>query len=432
MDRNEKEDQLIEQLKKMPQIKDDLSKEMLLKRININLNKQDQKQDRLWYKWFLPSVASIAMVFILIIVAQQNLFQGDDQIMERTTSDRDMSLRSDSNNDEVQMFLADEEESGSATADEADNYQNENDGDDLNILDSARMALPTEEDQLVYYDHDSFVDADGVETFTVTVVDVNANFVIPLTLISSSSTGDPNDYYSRINSFLSDEAIEELGISLYPFQDMSFEFGFDGNVVYLTVPDDYQFSEGTFAEGLLDEVLSIMFADYDVDTVILQTESGQQGIEMSHSGLVTEIELLDQLANSAYKIYQASSERLLVPITRSSDEGSTFNTIDEAFAEMQVDQSDSYLTASIPAEVVDITVEQTSNEQLTVKMGPYPDFGDNILTSEMIEAILMTAKSFGFQEVAFEIDGINGEVGRFNLNEAVPVPDGINAKLIAD
>ncbi len=48
----------------------------------------------------------------------------------------------------------------------------------------------------------------------------------------------------------------------------------------------------------------------------------------------------------------------------------------------------------------------------------------------MIEAILMTAKSFEFSEVEFNLGEEITQVNQFTLTDAIPVPDGVNPVLL--
>src|SRR5690625_1938578 len=92
-------------------------------------------------------------------------------------------------------------------------------------------------------------------------------------------------------------------------------------------------------------------------------------------------------------------------------------------------KTDFDITASIPSDI-EYTVDPSDEDVLKLTFASDSIISDNRETKEMIEAILMTAKSFDFKQVEFDFDGDITQIDQFNLLEPIPVPDGANPVLL--
>ncbi|MBM7542491.1 hypothetical protein [Amphibacillus cookii] len=397
MDQNKREKQLMQKLKQFPTIKDEQSKTTLYQSIENQLNEKQASQHHSKFKWIIPSIASATLIVLIIIMVQPQWFQ-NDQLSDTpmTTQDHNVEQK------DQQMAIMESEE---------------DDSDDLEDLQGFETLEGGERaGELIYY-HD---ESNRFPIFTIAVSDREGQYVIPISLVSTSSTGDPNDYYNRIHTFIDEGA---LGVRLFPFEDIHFEFANQNQTIYMTVDDDYQFPQGSTQAYIFQMSINFMFADYPATSLTLRTESHDY-IDLGPLGEMESLEI-EEMVHLAYKLYQDENrERLLVPL-RETLSGDRFYTIDEAFVEMQQTEEEQNIYAPIPIDVT-FEVDAADSNQLKIFFESHAEFGNNTFTKEMIESILMTAKSFGFSEVDLTIDGVDSEISNFNLNDPLPVPDAVN------
>lgn len=396
-------EKLKEQLRNLPKIKDHQSKALLYEKIKFSHPSRSNVNKRNGLKWIIPSLASLSAVLVFIIMLQSGIIKQNqtvehfDQPDVDRQSDEDLSLSSQEgeNAEEFNILVED---------------------DDVNELDIAEHEAPNtiNNGQMIYYE-----DEHQFPTFTIAVADRQNMYPIPLTLVSSSSTGDPNDYYNRINNFINEE---DFGVTTFPFEDINFEFSSNQDQLYMTVEDDYQFPQGSSQAAMFQSMLNLMFTDYSFDHIILQTNS-TSGIDLGPIGFKEAFEL-EPVEHQAYKLYQhKDGERLLIPVEGS--DGNRITNFNEALKEMQRSEPEFDISKSIPEEAR-YQLERINESTISMTFSEYEAFGNNKLTNEMIQAILVTAKSFGYTAVELNIPGIDGHIGQFDINSKLPVPDGIN------
>lgn len=382
------EDELEQKLKDMPKVKDEQSKENIYHNIEPKLREVSKpKRQR---SWVIPSLALIAAVALIFIFVRSSVVTPMDTANQTESSKDSIAVE-----DEKQSLSKEDAESSVET--------------DTNRT----IVQETQEDieSMLYYQ-----DFEQEKTFTIAVADRNYQYAIPLTLIDSSSTGDPNDYYNRINSFVDSES---LGVETFPFEEITFEFTTNNEQLYMTVPDDYQFPDGSSTANMFQQMLNLMFKPYGITEIMTQTDSTDQ-VDLGPYGNVESFEL-GPIDNLVYKLYQYEDrKRLLVPTSVNE-----VATIDAALASMQIDEEDFEIEAPIPE---DTTYNITKNESkgITISFTNSSVFGDNEATMSMIEAILSTAKTFGYATVAFDIPIDSKVVGDYALNKEISVPEGVN------
>lgn len=401
------EQQLQEQIKKLPKIEDHQSKEMLFEKIQAHTpSRQHTNKRQLSFRWLIPSMAGLTAAVILFIVLQSGVFR-DDQITEHY--EENMEIMSGHDQNDSNYDARGDMESEAMESAEFDEFAQNTEG---------FVEEELGEFMLYYQDEHQF------PTFTIAVADQQNMFAIPITLVSTSSTGDPNDYYNRIDTFVDED---QLGVQTFPFEDIAFEFTEGNQQLYMTVADDYQFPPGSSNAYMFQKMVNIMFEKYSFDHITLQTDSTDQ-VDLGPIGVKDQLEL-QPVDNLAYKIYQyeQSTQRLFVPIDMTN--GNEITNIEVALEEMQQDQSDFNVYATIPEEA-DYRLVTSDEETLVIAFTSYEFFGYNEMTYEMIQAILATAKSFGYTEVDLTIPRLDGTFGQFDLDHPIPVPDGINPQIL--
>ncbi|WP_017472223.1 hypothetical protein [Amphibacillus jilinensis] len=405
MDQDKREKQIIQKLKEFPNIRDEQSKTTLYQSIESQLNKKQASQRHSKFKWIIPSIASATLIFLIIIMVQPQWFQ-NDQLSDTpmTTHNNEMERQ------DQQMKIIESEED---EEDEMEGFE-----DNIQGFETLEDEVPAGE--LIYY-HDEY---NQFPIFTIAVSDREGRYVIPISLVSTSSTGDPNDYYNRIHTFIDERA---LGVRLFPFEEIQFEFANQNQTIHMTVNDDYEFPQGSTQAHIFQSSINFMFGDYPATTLTLSTES-QDYINLGPFGEMKELEIR-KMEHLAYKLYQdGDRERLLIPLEVTLS-GDRFYTIDEALVEMQQAQEEQNIYATIPIDVI-FEVDAADANQLKIFFESHAEFGNNTSTKEMIESILMTAKSFDFNEVDITIEGIDSEIGNFNLNHPLSVPDAVNPVIL--
>lgn len=397
MDQEKQAYEIQNNLNQMPKIKDRQSKDLLFQKVENRLDNNLPQQQKISAKWFLPTVATVFIMVLLLIIVQTGL------INDNHNADQPVRQLEDN------QFTVTEDNSGSENLDNDQAVENFDES-----LSTEEFDQP--DDSLIFYHNET-----EVPLFTIAAVDLQNMYTIPITLVSTSSTGDPNDYYNRISTIIDEEM---YGVSIGLLEGITFEIPDGEEVLRMIVPEDYHVNGSSNAERL-QEMANFMFADLQMALMVIETEAGES-IELDPFGL-SELEI-NPVRHLAYKIYQVDNlQRLLIPI-QADFSSAPFFTIDEALIEMQQDQAEFNITATIPSDAT-FSYDTSNSEQLTLDFDSHYQFGDNVTTKEMIEAILMTAKSFDYTEVDLSIEGVDNVAG-FDLSHPLTVPDAVNPVIL--
>lgn len=414
MDQDQEYNKMIEQLKALPKIEDRQSKTLLYEKINETIHGVKVADKHNFFKWFIPSIATIAFAALILIMIQTGVFKQDQIANQATELQNNMrDIDSQEIREKSTLEINESQESSDENMEHSTN--------DAKAIDEEQDQETNQANQLVYYN-----DQYDLPIYNIAVMDQEAMYAIPISLIDTSATDDghPNDAYNRISSFIDEES---FGVSLFPFEEVEFEFSDDYRTINMNVADDYQFPQGSTLANIFQDMINFMFADYPAEGLNLQTESTDY-IELGSFGKLSVLEI-EPINHLAYKIYQfEDKERLLVPIKQNLD-GEQFFTIDEALREMQYDQSEFSIYGVIPSGV-EFSVDPSDQDVLRINFEANSLFGDNRMTKEMIEAILMTAKSFDFDRVNIGLEDDLLQVGSFDLELPIPVPDAVNPVLL--
>ncbi|GGM22643.1 hypothetical protein GCM10011351_05570 [Paraliobacillus quinghaiensis] len=396
------ENNLEQKLKNMPKINDSQSKDVLFNKIQEELT--SEKKQKRYLPWLIPSCVALVASALIFIFVQSSITSPFETANEKI-SDSD---RMTSSSDEYRYSLTESEE---LTLDSSDDGADIDGGEESTIMQDAVENI----DSMVFYQQ-----YEQEELFTIAVAGQYNQYAIPITLVDASSTGDPIDYYNRIDTFVDEEA---LGVATFPFKNIKFEFTNNNQQIYMKFPEGYQFPDGESNAYMFQQIVNLMFSSYGIDELIIQSDSGEQ-VDLGIFG-TKETFPLQEIKNQVYKIYQLEDkQRLLVPTSNNQ-----VDTIDEAFKNMQINEEDFNVKAPIPLNTSFEIIEK-GTEQFTIAFSEFEQFGNNQTTANMIEAVLMTAKSFGYQTVEFIIPIDNKMVGDYAIQESIPVPDGVNPKIL--
>lgn len=122
------------------------------------------------------------------------------------------------------------------------------------------------------------------------------------------------------------------------------------------------------------------------------------------------------LQEASYMIYQ---NQYFVPISR--DEATP---ISKAINTLKTAIPESDIRNTIPAEV-DFRIDADHPDELLLEYIGNEDVEESSFTVTMIESILLTAKSYGYESVLFQAMPID-EVGMYQFFKAIDVPIGVN------
>lgn len=385
-------DYLEKKLKQMPVIMDKQTKALLYQKVEQGMNNPAPKHR---WSWVLPTFSGLAVIALLFIIFQN---------VEKTP----FQVNHSSESSKAEMAEIETTES-EFSVEENDTTQEQNVDD--SDQDEGYGVISQEEitTTMVYYS-----EYEQEQLFTIAAIDMYNQYAIPITLVDPSSTGNPNDYYNRINSFLTDDRQAEWGIQTFPFESLTFDIAENREDITMAVADNNTFPTESSSSHLFQDMVSIMFQSYNATEIKLEQET-QLGAFGERSSIS-----LNKTEQQVYKIYQEENgQPLLVPT-----ETVESNDITVALQEMQQNEAEFNIYSAIPTDAT-FTVTNT-NKHLTVTFTNKSIFGNNQATFAMIEAILMTAKSYQYQEVSIDIPVDLQTIGDYPLHEAIPVPDGIN------
>lgn len=371
---------LEQKLKEMPKIKGQQSKEILYNKIQHELNNTPKsRQNRSWVIPSLALIAALSVVFIFIRSTNSTLFDNADQIESSEDSITSQELDISGDTSEKSVDLAETK---------------------INI------------ESMLYYK-----EFEQERTFVLAVADQNYQYAIPITLVDAASTGEPNGYYNRINSYVGDLVVG-AGIKTFPFENIVFEFIDNREKLFMTVPNAYQFPHGSSNANMFQQMLDFMFTPYGISEINVQTELGGP-LDLGPYGVIDEFSLRE-IKNQVYKIYQYEDrEKLLIPTSVNE-----IVSINEALTLMQLDEG-KYIKAAIPKDA-SFNAKENGIDEIIISFSESNQFSNNQRTVSMIEAILITAKTFGYTSVVFDIPIDSDVVGEYRLQESIPVPDGVN------
>ncbi|SDJ66760.1 GerMN domain-containing protein [Sediminibacillus albus] len=424
---NKWEDKRIEGLlKKMPVIKDQKDPEEIYQQIADNLDEKtpQRKRKQNSKSWLIPSFAMLA-VLVLLAVIGQSFMRTDFNSTQQESADI-MSSESAENGQSSATLeekgAPQEESTGEPkgeTNDEPNKEQNDEgdsvitDNDDREVGKAEREpqnGMEAANSKILYQE------SADTTILQLSVPDKTNQFLVPLAYEIMNDEQTMEEYLNRLDQIVD---LKALGFSENLLEGLLFDINTERNEVTIEFPVNYAFS-GDAAAQQFETILSQLFLPLNIDRVILQS-NGETGVNLAPIGENVETLKLKPPGKQIYKIYHDSS--------RSADwlavlPGEDQQTIEQAFQEMKQEEPAYDLEPSIPPNF-EISVNQHDNQLAVSISGPV---ANNQTAVNMLEAILMTAKSFGFKKVNFHVD--QAEIGPYNnLEKPLPVPDGVNPVL---
>ncbi|MBM7604466.1 hypothetical protein JOC75_002469 [Metabacillus crassostreae] len=386
MKRQEWNDEKLEQiLRQLPQVQDKRSSEDIYQRI---LTKQQNRKKL--KTWIAPTFATVAAMFIFILFSPY-LFQ------EITSSNQESSMdkATSSSSGEEEISLNNQEDESKR---ESSIMVQENDNAEVKLADLENNIQET------------FVTPfeDGSQTITIGLTAANADYIIPIS-VSKEHLNQPQ----QIQQILVENLIEKIGPVSFELQNTEILPQENPEEIILDYTGKPILSS-SMSETIYIEAIQETFRWIGVNTVKFQTNSNA-GIEFGNSGKQYEMTIQEK-RQKAYLIYQYSenTSKLLVPSPES------FLTIDDAIEIMMTGIPDKKLYPSVVEQLSNILITE-NDTQIQIEFSNGDSFQNNEQYILMLEAILLTAKEFGFKEVKFNGIGIN-KIGNMDVTKPVEVP----------
>lgn len=228
-------------------------------------------------------------------------------------------------------------------------------------------------------------------------------YVIPLTFLIPENA-NMESYYARLDEILNDF---DLLPDHYILEDAEFSIDLDTKQVVLTIQN--KLLETSELQVLRSQLLSQMFLPYGIEEVKLVNKSNEATQTIDLSSYAKQ--------QQSYLLYDGNY--IIVPLNNDT-------TIEEALQALKRSYSDIQIKPVMNKEV-EFTVEEAGETVIVEFVQDSIEEAD--VTVQMIEAILLTAKSFGYNKVQFNQLPVN-QLGDYNFNTSLSVPIAVN--IIAD
>jgi hypothetical protein len=384
MKKSEWSDNELEQLlSKMPKIQDHRDPRDIYQSLSLKTKKRKAPV------WIFPSVASVAAVLLLFLLAPQ-VWQGIIQDSE-TKDENTIALEDDTNKMELTKKIPDE---GSNTINGISDDNHE----------MSMMAQPLE---TALYEEDLL----DQEVITYSIPDQNAQLLIPVSVLV------PKDGSSWAERFQSNsQRLMETQWGLAEYFPLNANLSMpDESTINVDVPENHEYGLGSSSETLFISTLQEIMNYHQNINRFTFTTAGKPGIFLSNTGEIVEMNRPAKKQKSYY-LYNPKNQNLPFIVPGMTE----YTNIEDALGSMTTGDDIYGLNPSIPSDFV-YTIDSSTNEILVLTFADTFQLTDEAKNIYAIEAILLTAKEFGFKAVKFENAKI-GQIGRFNLESEIKVP----------
>ncbi|WP_318508536.1 hypothetical protein [Bacillus sp. T3] len=402
---NWNEEQLKELLRTMPKIKDNRNPEYIYEHISKKRNKRKEKGT-----WLVPGFASLVAI-ILFVLFNANFVKYEDK------RENELSLQSNATDDHAEVSMKTEqispERAEQTTQNEPANKTNLSEQTTKSTEQFELMTASETPKTAVYSD-----DLQGKEVITYGLSVKNKDNIVPVSLIVNKEQS--KSWFDQYLENMPRITEETWGGSEYYPLNGTLSFDLEQKAINLDLPIDHQYGV-TESEGsrLFNSLITAFRGRSDVDKITFST-AHHPGVSFEKK-IVKQIDLTSERINRKpyFLLYQEkNAQPLFVPANESA------TTIDDALTMMQNEVPIQGLAPSIPKE---LRFEKISiaNGYLTVYISNRTDVPQSAEMNYAIEAILLSAKEFGFSTVEFK-HAKTEKVGSFPFNKPIEVPIAAN------
>ncbi len=382
------EEQIKESLKQMPEVKDNMNKDLLYQRISSEFN-DERKPEKNKKLVLIPIFSTVMVLLLLVLIIPSMMNNTMFRSSSSENSNADKAMDSSGSNESMEA----REESSELKQEDSASSSAESDSGVLMMNTNIQSYVTSTDDKTIIYG---------------ALADRQAQYIIPLSLVVPK-TDNAGKYYNQLSTYLNEM---NWGISDYMFTGTEFQLDKQNGQVHVNLPENFSVISGAQA-NMFRGLLTTMFTPYQINKAVFS-----QQVNLGPIGKVKELSL--KSSKVMYKRYQLSEDRrnflVQIPVEDSWE-------INAAFNEMRKAEESDNIYQSVP-DYIDFSVE-TDDKLLRLNFDGKKMVLNNQETITMIEAILMTAKSYGYQEVLFT-NYANENIGPYNLSEPIKVPDGVN------
>ncbi|MCA1320790.1 hypothetical protein LC085_12785 [Bacillus tianshenii] len=413
------EEQLEKLLRQMPRVKDDRDPKQIFREVHVALNKKPRSFN------VMPALALAAAILIFAIISPLFLQNMD-------SSNTSMDQASEHSNRAGVMESAERDDSGGIAEKESVGIQSI-DEDAMKSNEESEVALDDTEksddndfaalsdEQPTFVVSSVMEETENVITIGVSAKDAMSNdgaFSFPVSVVVPKT--DEESYINDLEKIRYELDYEKLGLSVPHLND--------GAVITAEENEDgtkkAKIEVGSLYRGY-SSTQSFTFADQVAETFRLHFTT----VEYTNNGSSKNVEMAGEVKNGPEDLQKIRKKAYLK--YKGTQDGPTFLVlsqkdyvdVQEAMKAMKTapDQdSDSRIEASVP-KTIEITSLQAEDDLVKIVLSPESILENTEETIFALEAMMMTAKEFGFKKVVFETVQ-SGSVGNVPLNEAVEVP----------
>lgn len=392
------DEQLEEWLREMPKLKDHRDPHDIYENISKKLEERPRKT------WIIPSFATAAAV-LLVAILSFNYFDGtsfnqsaDKSLQEEAVTEQNSSLKKEESTteNEARMDVGSEE--------------NSNDMNDITFqaIEDSTTAVYAE-------------DLGAMQVFTLAIPDSQVQNIIPVSFLIEPS--DQVDQLVQLEEGMASINEQEWGLdNFYPLEaDLAIDT--NNSTLNVNVAADHPYQFGTAGTPFVAAIQQILL-DLNLEKAVFTTDETEKGMSTGHD-FFTE-KSIEKKSNLAFYFYYPNNESTkpyLVPYTES------YSTIENAFEAMKTNIDTHNLRAPLLVDQINSVDIDDTQKIVNITLNKGINIEDTPETSQSIEAILLTVKSFGYEKVTFSNAPID-HVGRFSLQEEIQVPIAANKKSI--
>jgi hypothetical protein len=369
--------------------------------------------------WMMPGLATLAAVILFFILAPNliNLQQPPEQ---------KMSMNSASSNEKIEMSVNDHTTAKVDKKEEAivqqdtsvqkeDTSQIEVDSNPSSSVKLAQNTMTDDVERTAVYEED----IQGKELLTYAIPDSNGQNIVPVSVLVQKE--ENKSWFDQFLETMSDLKEKEWGLSDYYPLDAYLAYDSLQKVLHVDVPRDHQFGTGSANESMFkSSLLSTFGFDDKVERIIFTTDK-EQGIVLGNDE-ITELVIgkSNSPAHGYLFFYPAKGKKPFIVPTPDK-----YQTIEEAFAAMREESATHQLKPSLSEELQFDKVVQNHNGILSIYLAKSSHITDIQKMVYSIEAILLTAKNFGYNAVKVENSPVK-KIGPFELSKQLQVPVAAN------
>ncbi|WP_054753203.1 hypothetical protein [Piscibacillus salipiscarius] len=339
----------------------------------------------------MPAISTAAALCLAIIVGYQ--FVGSNETADQIGVQNNESSSYDTDSNQQESVEKAEEAEGEESKPFSEQPQAES-----NIIESSGPRLLSEE-QVV---------SDSIHKATLIIPGPAAQYFVPLTYFIPEN----NDPYTFFNQ--QDEVVqqEELKTNLNHYAQF---VGTNNKSVPIVQVDETQL-QGSASELALSESLSY-FQSLGHEQIQLQDSEGKS-LDLPHSGTIDQYTFDEQ--KYAYKLFETKNRYFWVRKRLNQS-----MSMEEAIDELKINEKNLNVIAPIPKDLEVNFSEDSAVLEINIHSKLSPSNQESV--QRLIEAMLLTAGSFGYNQIQFTNLNMN-QVGPYDLTEPIHVPEYINVQ----